>query len=125
MQQSTESKSKTINNQNQSTKTMPFSIPARDFNDDAEIVIVPKGQQGVAAKTEDSDEDFFKNTGFPFTPQSSFGFNIGFSDSFSGKSNVQLIKINRNLELYGVPLNKFYQFYVFSVICSKRTICPC
>lgn len=68
------------------------SISARDLSDDAEIVIVPKGQQGVPARTEDSDsdEDFFKSpqfpSGFPFVPQSSFGFNIGFSDSFSGKS---------------------------------------
>ncbi|KAL5279326.1 hypothetical protein ACFFRR_003733 [Megaselia abdita] len=62
---------------------LSVGLPARNLNDDAEIVIVPKGQQGVAAKTEDSDEAFFKNTGFPFTPTSSFGFNIGFSDSFS------------------------------------------
>lgn len=63
----------------------PLFLSARDLSDDAEIVIVPKGQQGVPAKAESSDEEFFKNTGFPFS-QPSFGFNIGFSDSFAGKS---------------------------------------
>jgi len=68
---------------------LSVGLPARDLSDDAEIVIVPKGQQGVPARAQDSDseEDFFKSpqfpSGFPFVPQSSFGFNIGFSDSFS------------------------------------------